>query len=125
VGARPILVAYNLWLASDDVAAARATAAAIRAPHLRALGFQVGARVQVSCNLTAPWLVGPGAAYDAVASRLDVERAELVGLLPLAVLEAEPRHRWDELGIDPSTTIEARLEQAGLDGGRFRQNHVD
>jgi glutamate formiminotransferase / 5-formyltetrahydrofolate cyclo-ligase len=125
VGARPILVAYNLWLASDDLAAARSTAQAIRGPHLRALGLRLGAHVQVSCNLTAPWLVGPGAAYDAVASRVDVERAELVGLLPLAVLEAQPRHRWDELGIAPSTTIEARLEQAGLDGGRFRQTHPD
>jgi glutamate formiminotransferase len=125
VGARPILVAYNLWLASDDLASARSAAAAIRGSHLRALGLQVGPQVQVSCNLTAPWLVGPGAAYDAVASRLGVERAELVGLLPLAVLEAEPRHRWSELGIDPSTTIEARLERAGLDGGRFKRTHPD
>jgi glutamate formiminotransferase len=123
VGARPLLVAYNLWLAGSDLDAARQAAASMRGPHLRALGLRVGAQLQVSCNLTAPWLVGPGAAYDAVASRLDVERAELVGLLPLAVLEAEPRHRWDELGIDPSKTIEARLELAGLDGGRFRKTH--
>jgi hypothetical protein len=48
-----------------------------------------------------------------------VARAELVGLIPLSVLERAPRHRWPELGLDPSTTIEARLERAGLDGGRF------
>jgi hypothetical protein len=48
-----------------------------------------------------------------------VDRAELVGLVPLAVLDAEPKHRWEELGLSPSATIEARLEGAGLGGGRF------
>jgi len=119
VGARPMLVAYNLWLADADLELARATAASIRREGLRALGLQVGEAVQVSCNLTDPWRVGPEAAFDAVASRAGVARAELVGLAPRAVLERAPRHRWRELGLDPSTTIEARLEQAGLDGGRF------
>jgi glutamate formiminotransferase/glutamate formiminotransferase/formiminotetrahydrofolate cyclodeaminase len=117
VGARPVLVAYNLWLASDDLAGARAVVTAIRGPRLRALAFPVGGTVQVSCNLIDPWSLGPEAAFDAVASRVGVERAELVGLLPRAVLERAPRHRWPELGLDPSTTIETRLEQAGLDGG--------
>jgi len=120
VGARPVLVAYNLWLAGDDLEHGRRLAASIRSPHVRALGLGVGARVQVSCNLIAPWRVGPGAVFDAVASQAAVERAELVGLVPLSVLEAEPRHRWDELGLSPSATIEARLERAGLNGGRFQ-----
>lgn len=124
VGARPVLVAYNLWLAPGpgvDVALAKRLAAAVRTSGLRALGLQVGGHVQVSCNLVDPWQLGPGAAFDAVAQALGpaagIDRAELVGLLPRAVLDAEPSHRWAELGLDPSTTIEARLEQAGLDGG--------
>jgi glutamate formiminotransferase len=119
VGARPILVAYNLWLAAPDLARAGAVATAIRRPGLRTLALRVGDSVQVSCNLTDPWTVGPEAAFDAVASRTGVARAELVGLAPRGVLENVPRHRWPELDLDPSTTIEARLEQAGLDGGRF------
>jgi glutamate formiminotransferase len=119
IGARPVLVAYNLWLAGADLALARLVAGAIRGPQLRTLGLAAGASVQVSCNLIAPWRVGPGAVFDAVASQAAVARAELVGLVPLAVLEAEPRHRWGELGLSPSATIEARLEQAGLNGGRF------
>lgn len=118
VGARPVLVAYNLWLAAPDLAAARRIAAELRGPQVRALGLAVGAEVQVSCNLIAPWEVGPGAAFDAVARRAAVARAELVGLVPAAVLDAEPRGRWAELDLDPARTIEARLEQAGLDGGR-------
>jgi glutamate formiminotransferase len=119
VGARPSLVAYNLWLAEPDLAAARAIARSLRGPHIRTLALQIGEHVQVSCNLIAPWLVGPAVAFDAVASRVAVARAELVGLVPLAVVEKIPRHRWIELDLDPSATIEARLEQAGLDGGRF------
>ncbi len=122
VGARPALVAYNLWLAEADVAAARRVAAQIRGPHVRALGLAVGDCAQVSCNLIAPWQIGPGAAFDAVARRAGVARAELVGLVPLGVLKAEPRHRWPELDLNSSRTIEARLEQAGLDGGRFRSH---
>jgi glutamate formiminotransferase len=118
VGARPALVAYNLWLAEPDLALARRVAAEIRGPGLRTLGLAVGNDVQVSCNLIDPWAVGPGAAFDAVASRAAVARAELVGLVPAAVLAAEPPRRWRELDLDPGRTIEARLQQAGLDGGR-------
>ena len=119
-GARAVLVAYNLWLApTADLDLARSVAASIRAPGLRTLGLAIGDAVQVSCNLTDPWAVGPEAAFDAVASRTAVARAELVGLIPRAVLHRAPRHRWRELDLDPSATIEARLEQAGLDGGSF------
>jgi glutamate formiminotransferase / 5-formyltetrahydrofolate cyclo-ligase len=120
VGARPVLVAYNVWLAEPDMAHARQIAEAMRRPGLRTLALQVGASAQVSCNLTDPWKIGPELAFDAVASRAATARAELVGLIPRAVLELAPRHRWVELGLDASSTIEARLEQAGLDGGRIR-----
>jgi glutamate formiminotransferase len=119
VGARPILIAYNLWLAEPDLQRAREIALALRSPVVRSLALPVGDAVQVSCNLIAPWSFGPEAAYDAVASRTGVARAELVGLAPAAVVERVPRHRWRELDLDPASTIEARLEQAGLDGGRF------
>ena len=119
VGARRVLVAYNLWLASADLTLARLIATALRGPGVRTLALQVGEEVQVSCNLIDPWNVGPGAVFDAVASQAGISRAELVGLVPRGVLHAEPRHRWKELDLDPSKTIEARLEMAGLDGGRF------
>ncbi len=119
VGARGALVAYNLWLSEPDLDAARRVASEIRGPALRTLGLRVGTAVQVSCNLIDPWVLGPSAAYDAVAARAPVARAELVGLVPARVLEAEDPGRWEQLGVSPAQTIEARLEQAGLDGGRF------
>lgn len=119
VGARPALVAYNLWLAEADMVVARRVASEIRTPSLRTLALDLRGQVQVSCNLVDPWVVGPDAAYDAVAERAEVSRAELVGLVPGGVLAAIPPSRWPELDLDASRTIEARLEQAGLDGGRF------
>lgn len=114
VGARPLLVAYNAWLVEDDLAGARAVAAEVRQEGLRTLGLQVGGRVQVSMNLVAPERLGPATAYDlvrrAAAGRgLHVDGAELVGLLPAAVLAEVPRARWRELDVDEDRTIEARL----------------
>jgi glutamate formiminotransferase len=116
VGARPVLVAYNLWLADADLDAARAIAASLRGPDVRALGLPVGPRVQVSMNLLAPDRVGPAEAYDAVAARATIDRAELVGLVPRAVLDRTPVGRWAELDLAVDRTIEARLAARGLDG---------
>ncbi|MFP5317439.1 MAG: glutamate formiminotransferase [Acidimicrobiia bacterium] len=111
VGARPVLVAYNVWLAQGvAVEEARRIAASLRGPAVRALGLDVGGRAQVSCNLVDPAAVGPAAVYDAVVAQAPVERAELVGLVPAAVLEAVPPGRWAELDLEPGRSIEARLE---------------
>lgn len=120
VGARPVLVAWNAWLVDHDVALAKRIAAAIRGPAVRALGLDVGGRAQVSCNLVDPSAVGPGEVLTAIERQARVERCELVGLVPDAVLRAEPADRWARLDLGPDRTIEARLEQAGLDGGSFR-----
>jgi glutamate formiminotransferase len=110
VGARSVLVAYNLWLSPGaDVAVARAVAGAVRGPALRALGLDVGGQAQVSANLLDPLSVGPDRVHDEVAARAPVARAELVGLVPAAVLEGVASERWAELDLDPSRTIESRL----------------
>ena len=96
VGARGVLVAYNVWLASDDLAAARAIAREVRAsggglPAVQALGLPLASRgrVQVSMNLLDHRVTSIPAAYDRVAQAaarrgIAIERAELVGLAPRA-----------------------------------------
>ncbi len=116
VGARPVLVAWNLWLDGVSIDEARAIARALRRREVRAMGFLVGDQVQVSCNVIEPGLVLPSAVYDEVVSRLPpsgaIDRAELVGLIPRSVLEAEDRGRWAQLGLSESSTIERRLGTA-------------
>lgn len=109
VGAREPLIAYNVWLRGIDLATTRAIAADVRSEHIRTLGLQVGQLTQVSMNLVTPHIVGPAQAFDAVATRVAVERAELVGLIPAAILADIPRVRWEELDLAREKTIEWRL----------------
>ncbi len=109
VGARPSLVAYNIYLDVPAVRLARAVAASIRSREVKALGLQVGDEVQVSCNLVAPWLVGPADVVDMVAALEGVHHTELIGLIPDSALRVIARSRWAELDLDPDRTIEARL----------------
>ena len=65
-------------------------------------------------NLVEPASLGPAEAYDLVDERVrneggTIARAELVGLLPTAVLAAIRRDRWAELDLATDRTIEARL----------------
>jgi len=96
VGARDVLVAYNVWLNSRDLAAARAIARALREssgglPAVQAIGVPLAQRglVQVSMNLLDYRATSLARAFDAVmleARRhmVAVKRAELVGLAPRA-----------------------------------------
>ena len=113
VGARGLLVAWNLWLRGVTLDEARRIARTLRRPEVRALAFQVGDLVQVSCNLIAPLLVGPSVVFDHVRSLLpdggSIDRAELVGLAPKALLAMQDRSRWSQLDLSEERTIEGRL----------------
>ena len=117
LGARDVLVAWNLWLDGVTVDEARRLAAALRRPGVRALGLELGGPVQVSCNLIDPLRVGPDVVYDLVRDMLQppgrVLRAELVGLAPRAMLDHIDAARWPQLDLSLSRTIEARVEGDG------------
>lgn len=117
VGARGVLVAWNLRLVGATMDEARAAARALRGPHVRALAFSLRAGPQVSCNLVDPLVVGPAEVYDAVAALVGEERiasCELVGLAPRALLARTDPARWARLGLSEGATIEARTGLAGL-----------
>jgi glutamate formiminotransferase len=96
VGARDVLVAYNVWLDSTDLGAATAIARAVRESSgglacVQALGLPLERRglVQVSMNLLDYRRTGIARAYDAVTAEaarrgITIRRAELVGLAPRA-----------------------------------------
>lgn len=112
IGARPVLVAWNLWVRGITLAEARIIAKALRRPEVRALAFQLPDMVQLSFNLIDPMNVRPSMVYDKVEALLEggvIDHAELVGLIPDAVLHAEDRARWKQLGLAESATIESRL----------------
>jgi glutamate formiminotransferase len=113
VGARDILVAWNLWLDNVTLDQARQIAMEIRRPALRTLAFAVGDAVQVSCNIVDVDAVLPSRVYDQVQALLpaggQISRGELVGLVPTALVEREDPARWVELGLSRDATIETRI----------------
>jgi glutamate formiminotransferase / 5-formyltetrahydrofolate cyclo-ligase len=99
VGARDVLVAFNIWLDSTDLGAATAIARAVRESSgglacVQALGLPLERRglVQVSMNLLDYRRTGIARAYDAVTEQaarrgITIKRAELIGLAPRAAFE--------------------------------------
>lgn len=114
VGARGLLVAYNVWMSGDTTAEiAHALARQVRGDGIRTLALHVGDRWQISMNLIDPLRIGPDIAFNRIAQlvrfmQADIDHCELVGLLSEAALKKISSKRWDELGLGVETTIEYR-----------------
>lgn len=112
LGARDVLVAWNLWVRGISLVEGRAIATSLRRREVRALAFRIDEFTQISFNLIAPLVIGPSTVYDDVAHlvpRGAVDHAELVGLIPEAVLRTQDPARWEQLDLSYEKTIEARL----------------
>ncbi|MHB8262791.1 MAG: hypothetical protein ACYDGY_03445 [Acidimicrobiales bacterium] len=117
VGARLVLIAYNVWLATPDIRIARRIATQVRSLGLRSLGFSVGNFVQVSCNVTNTRLIRIDGLYDKIAELASlagtgIARAELVGLVPQESITQISPERYHALDISEDHTIESRLARA-------------
>ena len=126
VGARRILVAFNVNLKTTDLDVAKAVAKAVRQSsgglaHVKAIGVPLAGRglVQVAMNLVNIEETPVHVAFEAVRREAEqrgvrVAGSELIGLVPRqAVLQAEAGGIPIE-AFDPSKVLETRLEQAGL-----------
>ena len=92
IGARPFLVAYNIYLDTPDVSIAKDIAKKIRTSSggllaVQASGFEVGGLAQVSMNLLDIDVTPPATVFQAVqaAARergVAVKQSEIVGLVP-------------------------------------------
>lgn len=119
VGARDPLLAYNVFLTTDDVSIAQAIARQIRQssgglPGVKALGLRVQGQAQVSMNLTRLDETGLHEVMSAIraAARshgVRVDRAELIGLMPLQVLTDMARHALQLPDFDVERVLEAQL----------------
>lgn len=99
VGARKVLIAYNINLRTRELAIAKQIAKAIRAssgglPGVKALGLPLESRglVQVSMNITDHQLTSVYTVYSTVerlaaAHGVEIDASELIGLIPRAALE--------------------------------------
>ena len=124
VGVRPILIAFNVDLNSNDLNLARKIAANIREsggglPGVRALGLFMNktGTVQVSMNLTDYERTGVGTAFEAVRhlaedAGVSIRSSELVGLAPEAAFEGEDPKVLKMKGFTPKSILEHQLAAA-------------
>lgn len=124
VGAREILVAYNIWLDSNDLEVARAIAGAIREssgglPGLQAMGVPLASRgiVEVSMNLLDYRRTSIPRAFDRVrreaAGRgVAMRQSELVGLAPRDAFEGRTPESVGFADFTSAKLLETYLPEA-------------
>src|SRR5213593_1243628 len=92
IGARPCLVAFNVYLDTQDITVAKEIAKEIRTssgglPGVQASGFIVDGLAQVSMNLLDIDITSPAVVFNAIKARAEkrgvgVQYSEIVGLVP-------------------------------------------
>jgi glutamate formiminotransferase len=121
VGARFPLVAYNVNLKTEDLSLAKEIARKVRFkdggfPHVRAMGVALKEKgmVQVSMNLTNYRITNIPRVYEFIKEEahkrgVEIGESEIVGLIPLGVLEGIVQHylKYPEFSIHQ--VIEQRI----------------
>ncbi|MBI2822009.1 MAG: glutamate formimidoyltransferase [Acidobacteria bacterium] len=130
VGARAILIAYNVYLDTEDIGVAREIARAVRSssgglPSVKALGFRVPARkqTQVSMNLvdyreTSLWDAFEAVRREAERHGVWVASSEIVGLVPQDAIWAAVRQGLKIENFSREHVLEQRLRQS------LRESHA-
>jgi glutamate formiminotransferase len=122
VGARPFLVAYNVYLNTGDVAIAKAIAKTIREssggyPAVQALGLLVEGQAQVSMNFVDTNVTPIHVVYDAIGrlaadQGVSIDRSELIGLTPRSVVFGAAAHYLKLPDLTPARTVEEAVRQS-------------
>jgi glutamate formiminotransferase len=125
VGAREFLIAWNIWLESEDLALAKQLARAVRFssggfPGVKALGLPLSSMrmVQVSINTTDFRATPLHVVFDRVEllarhAGVQVRGSELIGMIPSAAAELSAGHDLRWLNWTGGRVIEAALENCG------------
>jgi glutamate formiminotransferase len=121
VGARPVLIAWNVNLGTKDVGVAKRIAKAIREsdgglPAVRAKGFELMDRglVQVSMNMIDYHRTSLVQAFEAIRDlatkeHVDIVESEIVGLVPLDAILAGATQYFKLARFHREQILETRL----------------
>jgi len=133
IGARPFLVAYNVYLGpASNLGVAKAVAKAVRGSsgglrYVKGLGLEVDGQAQVSMNLVDTERTPVHVAFDMVRTEAEARGvtptwSEIVGLVPeRALLEAAVRHIrlrnfTSDMVLEHRSTHGRRQSQVGMVG---------
>lgn len=126
IGARPPLIAFNVYLGTDDVEVARAIARAVRHSsgglrYVKALGLLVKGRAQVSMNLTDYRQTPVHRVVEMIRREADrygvaVVESELIGLIPNEALVEAAKFYLQLDGLSSHQILENRLADLAQQG---------
>jgi len=123
VGARGFLIAYNVLLATRDVAIAQTIAKKIREssggfPHVKAMGIYLASRdcAQVSMNLTNFAETPLNRVYEAISSAArelgtEAVAGEIIGFIPRRAYEIAPEFFRRAENFEESRILETRIAE--------------
>jgi glutamate formiminotransferase/formiminotetrahydrofolate cyclodeaminase len=127
IGARHPLIAYNVYLNTDDVAIAKAVAKAVRQSsggyrYVKALGMLVEGKAQVSMNLTdfhqtPVHRVVETVRREAARYGVAIHHCELIGLIPQEALTEAAAWYLQLDGFAHDQVLEQRLYEAMAQSG--------
>jgi glutamate formiminotransferase/formiminotetrahydrofolate cyclodeaminase len=119
IGARPFLIAYNIYLTTDDISIAERIAKAIRHSsgglrYVKALGLLVDGRAQVSMNLTDFHKTPVARVVELIRQEarrygVSIHHSELVGLIPEAALVDAAVWYLQLDQFEPEQVLESKL----------------
>lgn len=119
IGARPPLIAFNVYLNTDDPSPAKAIAQAVRHSSgglrfVKALGLLVEGQAQVSMNLTDHRRTPIHRVMELIRTEaarfgLTITHSEVVGLLPAAALLDAAQFYLQITDLSPDQILENRL----------------
>lgn len=129
IGARHPLIAFNVYLTTEDVSIAKKIARAIRyssggLPFVKALGMLVEGRAQVSMNLTdftqtPVFRVVEAIRGEAAQYSVTIHHSELVGLIPQSALVDTAQWYLQLDQFESDQVLETRLYNAITDDPSF------
>lgn len=119
IGAREVLIAFNVYLNSTDVAIARAIARKIREssggmPMVKALGLFVNGKAQVSMNLTDYRVTPMSAVFERIRQEAgnygaSIVSSEIIGLIPRESLAGVSPAQLKIKNFSPDRLLEYHL----------------
>jgi glutamate formiminotransferase/formiminotetrahydrofolate cyclodeaminase len=126
IGARQPLIAYNVYLTTDDVSIAKQIAKSVRHSsggfrYVKGAGFLVDGKAQVSMNLTNHLKTPIAPVVEAIRRAAQhygvaIEKSELIGLAPQQALENAATWYLQLHDFDPQQVLERRMESAQSEG---------
>ena len=134
IGARPFLVAYNVYLgAASNMPVAKEVAKALRGSsgglrYVKAMGFEVDGQAQVSMNLVDTEKTPLHRVFDMVKMEAEAHGvsptwSEIVGLVPERVLFAAAARHIQLRGFTPELVLDRKVREA-ISGGESLSGFV-